>query len=359
MTSLFRRFVEHFWPTHSHKVMVHHSKDKRSLHKTKPAVADKQGPPKVRVVFMGTPTLSATLLQALLDAEYNIVGVVTKPDKPVGRKREIEESPVKKLAVERALPLLQPERMDDVTLKTLTDWKPDLIVVAAYGKILPESVLNLPGFGCINFHTSLLPLWRGASPIQNALLNGASETGVTIMLMDRGMDTGDILTQVTVPIAPDDTTETLTDKLGVAGRDLLLSTLPDWIERRITPKRQNHKDATLCQLIERSDGKIVWSDDAESIYNRYRALTPWPGIFAYWHKKDNLLRLKLLKVSVQKLNPGLKQPIGMVCEIGEKIGVQTGSGILFLETVQLEGKSPLPIREFLNGNEGFIGTLLE
>lgn len=339
--------------------MVHHSKDKHTPHSTKPTVAEKQGPPKVRVVFMGTPTLSATLLLALLDAKYNIVGVVTKPDKPAGRKREIEESPVKKLAVERALPLLQPERMDDATLKTLTDWKPDLIVVAAYGKILPESVLNLPGFGCINFHTSLLPLWRGASPIQNALLNGASETGVTIMLMDRGMDTGDILTQVTVPIAPDDTTETLTDKLTTAGCDLILSTLPDWVERRITPKKQNHEDATLCQLIERSDGKIVWSDDAESIYNRYRALSPWPGIFAYWHKKDNLLRLKLLTVSVQKLNPGLKQPIGMVCEIGEKIGVQTGNGILFLETVQLEGKSPLPIREFLNGNEGFIGTLLE
>lgn len=340
------------------KIAVHEASKARPTHK-KDTHLRSQGAPKIRVVFMGTPELSAHLLSDLLEARYNIVGVVTKPDKPVGRSKTIEESPVKKLALEKSLPLLQPERMDAETLATLTDWKPDLIVVAAYGKILPEAVLSLPGFGCVNFHTSLLPLWRGASPIQNALLTGATETGVTIMLMDKGMDTGDILTQVTVPIAPDDTTATLTEKLGTAGSHLLLETLPDWVERRLTPQKQSDEDATLCQLIERSDGKIVWSDDAESLYNRYRALTPWPGIYCFWRKKDNLLRLKLLTVSVQKMNPEHRQPIGMVSEIGEKVGVQTGNGILFLEEVQLEGKSPMAIRDFLNGNDGFIGTLLE
>lgn len=179
------------------------------------------------------------------------------------------------------------------------------------------------------------------------------------MLMDTGMDTGDILKQKTVPIAPDDTTPTLTAKLLKAGTDLLLETLPLWIERRITPTKQDDSQATLCQLIERQDGKIMWTDDAESIYNRYRALSPWPGIFTYTRKKDSILRLKLLKISFQKHSPQITKPLGMVFEIGEHIGVQTTDGIIFLEEVQLEGKSPLPIQDFLRGNENFIGSMLE
>lgn len=315
--------------------------------------------PKVRVVFMGTPALSATLLEALIVQGYNIVGVVTKPDRPIGRKQTVEESPVKETALKHNLPILQPEKIDATALLEIQNWKPDVVVVAAYGKILPESLLSLPGFGCVNFHTSLLPKWRGASPIQNAILSGATETGVTIMLMDKGMDTGDILTQKTVPIDPDDTTPTLTDKLLVAGQALLLETLPLWIERHITPTKQDNEKATLCQLIERSDGHIMWSDDAESIYHRYRALYPWPGVFTYWKKADNLLRLKLLTLSYQKENPTLPQPLGAVFEIDGKIGIQTSIGVIFPETVQLEGKTPVSIKEFLLGNEGFIGSFLE
>lgn len=330
-----------------------------TIKQTRPSKERPTVTPKVRVVFMGTPGLSAALLQALLDKEYNVVGVVTKPDKPVGRKKEITESPVKLLATKNDLPLFQPEKIDSEAVSLIGNWKPDLIVVAAYGKILPASLLVLPGFGCINFHTSLLPLFRGASPIQNAILSGATETGVTIMLMDQGMDTGDILTQKKVTIDPMDTTPTLTDKLLVAGTELLLETLPQWIERRITPTKQKEEDATLCQLIERSDGGILWSDDATSIFNRYRALYPWPGVFTYYKKDDNLLRLKLLTLSFQRNDPEHTQPIGTVFEIGEKVGVQTGSGVIFLETVQLEGKTPTAIRDFLNGNEGFVGTLLQ
>lgn len=315
--------------------------------------------PKVRVVFMGTPELSATLLEALLDNAYNIVGVITKPDRPIGRKQEVEVSPVKEAALKHGLPLLQPEKLDAAALLEIKNWKPDVIVVAAYGKILPKDLLALPGFGCINFHTSLLPKWRGASPIQNALLSGSTETGVTIMLMDSGMDTGDILTQKSVPIDPDDTTPTLTAKLLTAGEALLLETLPLWIERHITPTKQKNEDATLCQLIERSDGHIMWSDDAESIYNRYRALYPWPGVFTYWKKSDNLLRLKLLTISHQKQNGASVEPLGAVFEIDGKVAIQTSAGIIFPETVQLEGKTPIAIKEFLLGNEGFIGSFLE
>ncbi len=315
--------------------------------------------PKVRIVFMGTPELSATLLAALLKNEYNVVGVVTKPDKPSGRKKEITPSPVKELALREALPLLQPVKMDAEAIQAIANWKPDLIVVAAYGKILPAALLELPGFGCINVHTSLLPLWRGASPIQNALLAGATETGVTIMLMDTGMDTGDILTQKSVAIDRDDTHSSLLQKLTVTGTDLLLETLPQWIERRITPIKQNNEEATLCQLIEREDGRILWSSDAESIYNRYRALYPWPGVFTYFKGDNNLLRLKLITLSFQKQNAHIVHPLGTVFEIGEKIGVQTGSGIIFLETVQLEGKTAVAIADFIRGNESFVGTLLQ
>lgn len=315
--------------------------------------------PKIRVVFMGTPTLSATILEALLEKKYNIVGIVTKTDKPAGRKQELIESPVKTVALKNNLPLLQPEKIDQDAIEHIRTWKPDLIIVAAYGKILPEALLDIPGFGCVNFHPSLLPKWRGASPIQNALLSGETETGVTLMLLDKGMDTGDILAQITVPIESTDTTPTLTDKLVRKGVELILTTLPLWIERRITPKKQDETKVTLCQMIERSDGHIIWTDDAESIYNRYRALSPWPGVYTYWKKKDDLLRLKLITVSYQKQSPQITNPLATVFEIGEKVGVQTTSGIIFLEEVQLEGKTPLPIQEFLLGNEGFIGSNLE
>ncbi|MDP2837715.1 MAG: methionyl-tRNA formyltransferase [Candidatus Moranbacteria bacterium] len=315
--------------------------------------------PKVRVVFMGTPKLSATILGALLERGYNIVGVVTKADKPVGREKELVSNPVKEMTIKHELPLLQPEQFALPVIEQLRALKPDLIIVAAYGKLLPQEVLSLPGFGCVNVHTSLLPKWRGASPIQNALLAGASQTGVTIMLMDSGMDTGDILTQRSLPIAENDTTRTLTEKLTALATDLLLETLPQFVERHITPTKQNHAEATLCQLIEREDGHIIWTDEAENIFNRYRALSPWPGIFAYWKKNDDHLRLKLISISYQKQNPAMTQPLGKVFEIGEKIGVQTTSGVIFLEEVQLEGKSALPIRDFLRGNEGLIDSLLE
>ena len=315
--------------------------------------------PKIRLVFMGTPLSSASLLEALLATGYQVVGVVTKPDKPIGRKQELTESDVKKVAIKNKLPLIQPSKIDEDTIRALRDFKPDLIVVAAYGKILPKSILEIPRYGCINFHTSLLPKWRGASPIQNAILAGETETGVTIMKMDEGMDTGDILTQVTVSIAPDDTNATVSAKLFSAGKELLLETISPFISGEISPQKQDSTQATLCQLIEREDGHIGWTDDAESIYNRYRALTPWPGTFSLWKKDDDLLRLKLTRLSFQKQHPQSPHSLGEVFEIGEKVGVQTGNGVIFLEEVQLESKNPVLIKDFLLGNGSLISSLLQ
>ncbi|OGI14151.1 MAG: methionyl-tRNA formyltransferase [Candidatus Moranbacteria bacterium RIFCSPHIGHO2_01_FULL_54_31] len=308
---------------------------------------------------MGTPELAAVILTGLIEKKYTIVGVVTKPDKPAGRDQEAVASAVKQKAIEYDLPIEQPVRLDQAAVEKIKSWKPDIIIVAAYGKILPPELLSLPGFGCINVHTSLLPKWRGASPIQNALLAGAQETGVTLMLMDEGMDTGDILAQKKIEIMPEDTRESLSARMTDVGRDALLETLPLWIKRTITPVPQDDTQATLCQLIEREDGHILWTESAEDIYNRYRALCPWPGVFAFWKKDSELLRLKLHRISYQKQSPQISHPIGQVFEVGERIGVQASAGIIFLEEVQLEGKTRLPIAEFLLGNKEIINSFLQ
>lgn len=311
----------------------------------------------VRIAFMGTPELSAHFLSALLENGYPVVGVVTQPDRPAGRKLAVEESPVKKVAAENRLPVLAPAKLDAAFLEAFQDWKADLVIVVAYGKILPPEILGVPALGCLNIHASLLPRWRGASPIQNALLSGDTETGVTLMQMNAGMDTGPLIAQKKIPIAPEDTAEVLRKKISEAGRTLLLEALPLWIEGKITPVPQNEDEATLCQLIERNDGRIVWSESAESIYNRYRALFPWPGVFTFWKKNDALMRLKFLHITFQKQSPQMKYGLGEVFELGEKIGVKTGEGVVFLETVQLEGKGPLPIKEFLAGSPDLVGSV--
>lgn len=317
------------------------------------------GAPKIRVIFMGTPQFAATLLESLIEKQYHIVSVVTKPDKPAGRKQEATMSAVKEVALRNNLPIEQPQKLDKEIIKKISELKPDLIIVAAYGKILPPELLKIPGFGCVNVHASLLPKWRGASPIQNALLAGETETGITIMLMDQGMDTGDILAQKHVSIDTTDTKDLLLIKLTEVSKDLLLETIPLWVKRNISPVPQDGEQATLCQLIEREDGHIMWTDDAESIYNRYRALSPWPGIFTFWRQDDGTIRLKMHQISYQKQSPQTAYAIGQVFELGEKIGVQTGMGVVFLEKVQLEGKTQIDIAEFMRGNKDIIGTLLQ
>jgi methionyl-tRNA formyltransferase len=316
--------------------------------------------PQVRIIFMGTPDFAKTVLEELLAKEYNIVAVYTRGDKPSGRKQELTEPPVKTLAKSMNIPVEQPEKLDDDAIKKIIDYKPDLIIVAAYGKLLPKKLLNLPGLGCLNIHASFLPRWRGASPIQNALLAGDGQTGVTIMLMDEGLDTGPTVAQKNFQILPDETSSTLTEKLSREGTTLLLETLPLWIRRKIEPRKQNDEEATLCQLIEREDGKIFWNESAETIYNQYRAFTPWPGIFTYLRRNQGeFTRVKFPRVSLQKTNPTTPRKLGEVFEVGEKIAVQTGQGLIFIEEIQFSGKDPMPIRLFLNGQPDLIGSILE
>jgi methionyl-tRNA formyltransferase len=310
-----------------------------------------------RVVFMGTPEFSQTILLGLLDGGYDVVAAYTRPDKPVGRKREISETPVKRLANIRHIPVEQPVRFDEEAIRKLCDYKPDIIIVAAYGKILPESVLSLPALGCVNVHVSLLPRWRGASPIQNALVAGDTETGVTIMLMDAGMDTGPILAQESFPIQADDTADDLFSRMATDGSRLLNVTLPRWIGHDIRPMRQDDSKATLCKRIDREDGRIHWNDTAENIHNRYRGFHPWPGIFSFWKREAAPLRLKLTRISMRTASDTNRQP-GEVFLLEENVAVQTGLGLIFIEELQPEGRAAMPIRDYVNGRPDFIGSIL-
>lgn len=319
----------------------------------------KQDPIKLRTIFMGTSSFSESILNSLLSAQYNIISVYTQPDKKVGRKQEMQKSAVKILAEKNKLPVYEPSRLSTEAIEELREQKPDIIIVAAYGKILPKEILELPAFGAINVHTSLLPKYRGPSPIQNAILNGEKKTGVTIMLMDEGIDTGDILAQKEAAILEDDTTADVSNKLSAIASELLLENIPLLVKREITPNPQDGSLATLCQLIERSDGKIMWTDEASSIYNRYRAFSPWPGIYTFWENGDVLKRIKLNRISLLKKNCEEKHHIGEVFQIDESYAVQTTLGAIILHEIQLEGKDSTGIKEFLNGYPDFVGSILK
>ncbi len=315
--------------------------------------------PKIRVVFMGTPGFAETVLSGLIEKEYNIIAIFAQPDRPAGRKQELAVPPVKTLALSKGIPVEQPDRLDAAAIARVKELKPDIIIVAAYGKILPKEILDIPGFGCVNVHASLLPRWRGASPAQNALIEGDAETGVSIMLMDQGMDTGAILSQQSIAIAQEDTSETLLGKLGTLGSTLLLETLPLWIRKKIEPKEQDASLATACQLIEREDGRIFWNESAESIWNRYRGLTPWPGVFSFWKRPgEEFMRIKLSRISLQKTDPATERKLGEVFEAGEHIAVRAGTGLILLEELQPSGKEPMSARDFANGHPDFVGSVL-
>ncbi len=314
---------------------------------------------KLRIVFMGTGVFAQFVLKKLLEKEYNIVGAYTQLDKSINGDRQVAVEIVKKLAQQHGLPVFQPEKFTPEEINRLRELNPDIIVVASFGKILPPAVLSLPGFGCLNVHASFLPEFRGPSPLQNALLLGKKETGATIMLMDSGIDTGDILAQKKFPILENDTYETLLKKTSSEGSELLLQTIPLWIEGKIEPQKQDLSKATLCQLIERNDGKIIWEEEAEKIYNRFRAFHSWPGIFTFWDSKGVLQRLKLTKISFQKKDSETPRSAGEVFKQDGLVGVQTLQGIIILEEINPEGKNNMAIKEFLNGYPHFIGSVLK
>jgi methionyl-tRNA formyltransferase len=315
-------------------------------------------PIKIRTIFMGTSSFARVVLATLLAEKYNIVAVFTQPDREVGRNKEIKVSPVKELAVSSTVAVFQPDKFNEAAVSEVRKLKPDLLIVAAYGKILPKEILEIPGFGCINIHASLLPKFRGPSPIQNALLCGEKETGVTIMLMNQGIDTGLTLSQEKISIELDDTAQSLSQKLSELGAKLLIKTMPPWVGQKIKPQKQDDSQTSLCQLIEREDGHIIWENEAEKIYNRFRAFHPWPGIFTFWKNKDVTERIKLKKVSLQKIDPETRHQVGEIFLLGDKVGVQTLRGIIIIEEIQLEGKKTVSISDFINGYPDFIGSML-
>jgi len=312
-----------------------------------------------KTIFMGTSVFAEEILASLIAAKYDIVAVYTQADKKVGRAREIQKSPVRTTAEKNILPVFTPQKFDAEVIAQLTAQNPELIIVAAYGKILPQAVLNLPCFGALNVHTSLLPKYRGPSPIHNAILAGETETGTTIMLMDAGVDTGDILTQEKINIDKHATTLDFSKKLAALSARLLLQTIPRYLAGKITPQKQRTADTTLCRMLKKEDGQIDWSDSAQSIYNRYRAFFPWPGIFTFWETKGAPKRLKLTKIHFNIKTTAANHQVGEVFQIEKQIAVQTGNGFIILEEVQIEGKTPMKIQDFLNGYSNFLNSVLK
>jgi methionyl-tRNA formyltransferase len=312
---------------------------------------------KKRIVFMGTPEFSVPSLEALINNDFQVVAVYTQPDRRTGRGQRIATSPVKKLALNHGLDVTQIEKFKAAgTVEKLSALAPDLIVVAAFGLMLPPEVLAIPRYGCINVHPSLLPRHRGAAPIADTILEGDEITGVTIMVMDAGMDTGPILNQIKVPISDEDTTGSLSIKLDKVGAQLLIETLPLWLEGRIKPRVQDDSTASYSKMIKKEDGEIEWRLSARELWRRVRAFDTWPGCYTRWHDR----RLKLVKVLPLK-GENIDEP-GKVIYLRPPapvtVGVQTGDGILGLVRLQLEGKRVMSAEEFVRGQRYFIGSRL-
>jgi len=305
-----------------------------------------------RIVFMGTPRFGQIVLDAMA-SNHDIVAVVTQPDRKAGRGRKVTISSVKAWAQEHGSLVLQPPTLrGEGIAQRLADLAPAVIVVAAFGQILPSQILTLPEYGCINVHGSLLPRHRGAAPIPAAILAGDQRTGVTIMLMDGGVDTGPILSQASVDIAAEDTTASLAEKLGHLGATLLMDTLPRWLAGDILPQKQDDGRVTYAGLLRREDGRIDWTESAAQISRRCRAFYPWPGTFCSWGKKE----LKVLHA--RPLPSALSAPPGKVMRVDSAVVVATGNGLLVLEKVQLAGKRPMLADPFVRGQHGFVGSTL-
>ncbi len=319
---------------------------------------------KLKIIFLGTPEFGAIILEKLAETNFKPVLVITAPDKPVGRKQILTLPPVKVIAQKYKIPTLQPDKILDSKFK-IQDSKPDLIVVAAYGQILPKGILDIPKRGSLNVHPSLLPKYRGASPIQYAILNGDKKTGVTIMLMEEKMDRGPILNQRTLEIVKDETSTTLHRKLANLGAGLLMETISKWMQGMIKPRPQDDAQATYTKILTREDGKINWKKTAKDLEQEIRAFDYWPGSFTFWEKRDGtMVRIKILKSRVLESKGGITYPIGKTLVVPQnEIGVQCrkgflggGGDFLVIEKLQIEGKKEIGSEEFLRGYPDFIGT---
>ncbi len=313
---------------------------------------------KLRVIFMGTPEFAVPCLERLMLNHYQVVAVYTQGDKPAGRGRSLVSPPLKRAALTWKLPVVQPVSLNGAeAVAQLAAFNPDVIVVAAFGQILPKSVLAVPSYGCINIHPSLLPRFRGASPVAAAILAGDEFTGVSIMLMDKGLDTGPILARAQVPISPQDTTGSLTAKLSQIAVWLLQEVLVRWTKGEISPQPQNEAEATYHSSIAKAEGEIDWHLSTVDIWRRVRAFHPWPGCYTRWQGRQ----LKIIEAV--PLPEETRLEAGRVvaltpARVGAVFGIYTGDGILGVLRVQLEGKQAMSATEFLRGQKYFIGATL-
>lgn len=300
----------------------------------------------LRVIFLGSPAFAILPLERLVaDPRYQVAGVVTQPDRPAGRGKMPVATPIKQAALRLGLPVLTPETLrDPAAVAALAKLRPDVGVVAAYGEILRRDVLAIPPLGYVNIHPSLLPLYRGPSPVAGAILNGDAETGVTIMLIDAKMDAGPILAQRAVPLPPDARTGSLTQELFAIGADMLVETLDAYAAGAITPQPQDHTRATFTKLLSREDGIIDWTQPAAVIERMTRAYDPWPGATTTWRGAP----LKIIAARVITDRRG-DAPPGTLLDTAEGLAVTTGEGLLLLETVQPAGKRPIPAADWRRG----------
>jgi methionyl-tRNA formyltransferase len=295
-----------------------------------------------RLVFMGSPQFAVPILNTLTQS-YDVVGVVTRPDRPAGRGKKTREPAIKRTAMDLGIPVVQPEKLRlPEAMRQLQAWSPDMIVVAAYGQILRQEVLDLPRFGCINVHASLLPRWRGASPIQYAILKGDKLAGVTIMKMDAGLDTGGILMQEAIPILPEDSAGSLCTKLADMGAQLLARALHGFIDGRITPVAQDESQVTYAPLLKKEEGILDFNQDVELLERKTRALDPWPGAYFVYHNDS-------IKVKRTQALRDASAEVARRYIIAKEPAVGAGGGFLVLKSVQPAGKRVMTGREFLMG----------
>jgi len=304
---------------------------------------------------MGSADFSVPIFLELVK-KFDVQAVITEIDKPAGRGKEIVSPPTKKLAIQNNIPCWQPLGIskNPSIYEKVKSLDPDLIVVAAYGKILPKDFLNLPKHGCLNVHPSLLPKYRGASPIQAALINGDKATGVSIILMDPKMDAGDIVEQEVMDIESDMDYGRLSRKLSFLSAEMLTKIIPLFIDGQLTLSTQNDSEATYCNKVNKSDGRIDWKESVETIYNQLRAYSAWPGSFTTYNRS----KLDIIDAVISELNCENKKP-GDICEVNKKILVKCAQGFLELRKVKLEGKKETEILDFVNGHQAFVGSTLE
>lgn len=309
----------------------------------------------MKIIYMGTPDFAVEALEALASSRHEVTAVFTQPDKPKGRGKAMQFTPVKEVALRENIPVYQPKKVrDPEVIQKIRELAPDVLVVVAFGQIIPQEILDIAPYGCINVHGSLLPKYRGAAPIQWAVIDGEKESGVTTMQMDAGLDTGDMLLKTVVPLDEKETGGSLFDKLSKAGADLLLETLDALENGTVTPQKQGESPTAYAKMLTKDMGAIDWNRPAKELERLIRGLNPWPSAFSHLNGKT----LKIWEASVEEENGEKKAP-GTVLQADAKgFRIQTGEGILKIDTLQLEGKKRMDAQAFLRGYTVEAGTVL-